>query len=501
MKMTSKSAQYFAQVASQWDNLRCGYFGEELRDAALDRAYLRPEMVAADIGAGTGFLSEALVSRVSQVHVIDGSEAMLAAARQKLAGFSNVVFHRSDGDSLDLPDGSVDAAFANMYLHHVPDPQAAITEMARILRPGGRLVITDMDPHPYEWLKEEMADEWMGFEHDQMRAWLRQAGLVNVYVTCTGQNCCAEAKNAAITDPQGRTANISIFVAVGTRAVSEVHQEVGRHYASLAEVSGAGCCSSSASADCCDKTDEAGCSCSEEARLYSAQELASVPAEAAEIPFGCGNPTAFGSLQEGETVLDIGSGGGLDAFLAARKVGSQGRVFGVDMTPAMIERARRAAEKGGYQNVEFRLGQAEELPLEDASVDVVLSNCVINLTEDKGRVFNEAYRVLREGGRLEVSDAVADGSFPLDLRNDPAHWGSCIFGALPEREYLDLIAEAGFNVVKLQRSAKSEAGAGVSTYALNVSAVKGPAPAVSTAEVIESDSVVQSCGCGSGCCS
>ncbi len=167
-----------------------------MRDAALARAYLRPEMVVADVGAGTGFLSAGLAPLVRQVHVIDGSEAMLEVARHNLQEFTNLIYKRADGLALPLPDESLDAAFANMYLHHTPDPAAAIREMARVLRPGGRLVLTDMDAHAYEWFKAEMADVWLGFEREQVREWFEAAGLVNVIVDCTGQSCCAEFRAA-----------------------------------------------------------------------------------------------------------------------------------------------------------------------------------------------------------------------------------------------------------------------------------------------------------------
>jgi arsenite methyltransferase len=171
-------------------------------------------------------------------------------------------------------------------------------------------------------------------------------------------------------------------------------------------------------------------------------------------------------------VLDIGSGGGMDAFISARKVGTTGKVIGVDMTPAMLERARQAAVKAGLAQVEFRQGQAEALPVEDSVVDVVISNCVINLCEDKGRVFQEAYRVLKDGGRLEVSDVVTNQAFPLEMIAHAADWAGCVFGALPEQEYLDLVAQAGFRDLGVRRSQSAEVVPGVSTYSIIVSARK-----------------------------
>lgn len=166
----------------------------------------------------------------------------------------------------------------------------------------------------------------------------------------------------------------------------------------------------------------------------------------ANLGLGCGNPTALGFIREGETVLDLGSGAGFDAFLAARKVGKSGKVIGVDMTPEMVERARRSALKNGFHNVEFRLGDIEALPLPDASVDVVISNCVINLAPDKLKVFREAFRVLRPGGRLFVSDIVLLGDLTPEQRADEELIAGCVGGAILRDDYLQLMKQAGFTV-------------------------------------------------------
>jgi arsenite methyltransferase len=178
MSMTPASSQYFDQVAGEWDGARAGYFSEDVRTAAIARASLRQEMTVADVGAGTGFMTFGLAPLVHKVHVLDGSPAMLENARRNLAQFTNLEFHLADGQALPLPDGSVDVAFANMYLHHCPDPLAAMCEMVRILKPGGRLVITDVDDHDHTWMKTEMADVWLGFEREQVRVWFHEAGLV-----------------------------------------------------------------------------------------------------------------------------------------------------------------------------------------------------------------------------------------------------------------------------------------------------------------------------------
>lgn len=477
MSMTQESSRYFNQVAGEWDNLRSSYFGEAVREAAIARAYLRPEMVVADVGAGTGFLSAGLAPLVQRVYAVDGSPAMLEAARKNLEAFSNVEFHEADCLNLPFPDESLDAVFANMVLHHVPDPLAAIREMARVLVPGGRLVITDMDAHPYAWLKDEMADFWQGFERGQVRGWLAEAGLVNLIVTSTGCSCCAESGSPALTDSLQREAKISVFVAAGTRRVA-MRPAVQESYAGLARA-GASCSCSSPEQSCCSSGQGSECCCSsapeEDVSIsshYAADDLAGVPQEAAEFSLGCGNPIALAGLKPGEVVLDIGSGGGLDSFLAAGRVGPSGRVIGVDMTPEMLERARASAERSGIRNVEFRQGYAEALPVEDGSVDVILSNCVINLSEDKGQVFREAFRALKPGGRLEVSDIVTSGSLPLEMRGDAAGWAECVTGAIPEAEYLELIRQAGFTDVVTRRRTQAGRTAGVDIYSAIVAARK-----------------------------
>ena len=180
---------------------------------------------------------------------------------------------------------------------------------------------------------------------------------------------------------------------------------------------------------------------------YSEKELGSVPQEAFSL--GCGNPVALALLKTGETVLDLGSGSGFDCFLAARKVGSKGRVIGIDMTPEMLDKARENARKNGYGNVEFRLGEIENLPAADNSVDVVISNCVINLSADKRRVFEEAFRVLRPGGRLMISDIVLLKELPKDLKSSADAYVGCLAGAVMKKEYISLLKEAGFRDVKV----------------------------------------------------
>jgi len=181
---------------------------------------------------------------------------------------------------------------------------------------------------------------------------------------------------------------------------------------------------------------------------YSPQDMNAVP-EGANLGLGCGNPVALASLKEGDVVLDLGSGAGFDAFLAAQRVGEAGRVIGVDMTPDMVEKARENALKGGYSNVEFRLGEIEHLPVESNSIDKIISNCVINLSPDKRRVFDEAFRVLKPAGRLMVSDLVLIKELPKAVRDSVEAYVGCLAGAIFKNDYLDLIKKAGFENVQV----------------------------------------------------
>jgi arsenite methyltransferase len=254
MATQSTANQYFAAVAGQWDTLRQGYYTEEVRSTAIHKAHLHPQMVVADVGAGTGFMTAGLAPLVKQVYLLDGSKEMLEIARRNLKAYDNLVFQEADGLSLPLPDHSVDAVFANMYLHHIPDPLVAIHEMVRLLKPGGRVVITDMEAHPYAWLKTEMADVWQGFKRTQISTWFEQAGLVNRIVDCTGQSCCARS-NCEATPAEERTAQISVFVAVGAKSMLGVEEIVGAHYSAIAEGQTCACSTAAESESCCSASD------------------------------------------------------------------------------------------------------------------------------------------------------------------------------------------------------------------------------------------------------
>lgn len=181
---------------------------------------------------------------------------------------------------------------------------------------------------------------------------------------------------------------------------------------------------------------------------YSEEEIKAAP-EGANLGLGCGNPLAHASLKEGETVLDLGSGAGFDCFLAAHRVGKNGRVIGVDMTQEMVQKAKENASKGNYENVEFKLGEIENIPVADGSVDIVISNCVINLSPDKGKVFKEAFRILKPGGRLMISDIVLLKELPDFIKNSIEAYVGCISGAIMKDEYIEALEAAGFQEIKI----------------------------------------------------
>lgn len=212
-----------------------------------------------------------------------------------------------------------------------------------------------------------------------------------------------------------------------------IHEVVREHYAERIK-NNASCCVTS---DCC----------SSDSSLYPTDLLATLPEGESTVSYGCGDPITLASLELGQTVLDLGSGAGLDCFFAAKKVGETGHVIGVDMTPEMIERAQSSAQRLNIQNVEFRQGYLEGLPVESNTVDVVISNCVINLSPDKSKVFREAFRVLKSGGKLAVSDIVTDGPLPDPIKQSLSAWAGCVAGAMEAKVYIGMMAEAGFTNV------------------------------------------------------
>jgi len=229
----------------------------------------------------------------------------------------------------------------------------------------------------------------------------------------------------------------------------KIRQAVRQQYGQVAKSESCGCGTSCCSGPAPNAREMA------QAVGYSSEDVSTIP-EGANMGLGCGNPQAIANIKSGETVLDLGSGGGFDCFLAAKQVGETGHVIGVDMTPEMISKARANTEKGGYKNIEFRLGEIENLPVADNTVDVIISNCVINLSPNKLRVFAEAFRVLKPGGRLAISDVAAFAELPEEIRQDMALHTGCIAGASTITEVENMLHEVGFELVRIKPKNESK---------------------------------------------
>ncbi len=224
-------------------------------------------------------------------------------------------------------------------------------------------------------------------------------------------------------------------ISSAVKSEEEIRRAVRSRYSRLAQ----------SGQPCCDPGSSCGCG-----SIYPQATISALPEDAIAVSAGCGNPTAIASLKPGMTVVDFGSGGGIDAFLAAKVVGPKGKVYGIDATHEMVLRARKTSRESGFENVEFRLGEIEHVPLESGVADVVISNCVINLSPDKEQVFREAFRILRPGGRIAVSDIVLLKALPEDVRSDLSAWSSCVSGAITEEEYIGAMKRAGFEKVKVE---------------------------------------------------
>jgi SAM-dependent methyltransferase len=273
------------------------------------------------------------------------------------------------------------------------------------------------------------------------------------------------------------------------KQADEIRQNVRESYTEVAESSNSGSCCGEQSS-CCGVSDDAAINTLVSTRLgYSEGDLNSVP-EGADMGLGCGNPRAIASIKAGETILDLGSGGGFDCFLAAAETGESGHVIGIDMTPTMISKARNNAVKGKYNHVEFRLGEIEYMPVANDIVDVIISNCVINLSPDKHQVFSEAFRVLKPGGRLAISDVVASTELPEEMKQDLALYSGCMAGASLISELQVILEECGFEKINIAPKDESKdfikdwaPGRGVEDYVLSA-----------TIEAVKPG------GCCSGCC-
>ena len=429
------------------------YIPESAVDAILAKAYLHPDMAIAVVGAGSIHLAKTLAGIVRKVIVTGADVDPLERARSGPGLSSNIEYLGFRGPSFPLPEATLDAVFYCMPHVAFCKVESVFRETIRVLVPGGRLVVIASEKQP---------EPAAGSAQRELPELLHRAGLVNlVFTKITAHPFAVDETSVSLND-------FSLLLASGTKRII-ARDQVRSTYAGKAQRSS--CCGESS---CCAPGTA---SLDDIAQVtwdggYGTDDRSAIPAEAADFSLGCGNPIAMAGLKPGETVLDIGSGGGLDAFLAAAKVGEEGMVFGIDMTPAMLQRARATAVKHGYRNVKFRFGYAEKLPVDDGSIDVVISNCVINLTEDKGKVFDEAFRVLKPGGRLEVNDMVFGGPVLPAMRYSSTGWSECISGALPEPEYVDLVRQAGFTEIAIRRSTSHGVSGNIPVYSVQVSAKK-----------------------------
>jgi arsenite methyltransferase len=292
-----------------------------------------------------------------------------------------------------------------------------------------------------------------------------------------------------------RTRRTTVKDSTMTTATSSTTDAIRDHYGAIARSGSTSCCTpGGATASCCDPITT---------NLYSAEETGAVPGEAVAISLGCGNPTALASLEPGQTVLDLGSGGGIDVLLSAKRVGPTGKVYGLDMTDEMLARARENRQRAGVTNVEFLKGTIESIPLPNNSVDVIISNCVINLSVDKDAVFREAFRVLKPGGRLAVSDVVVRGEVDDTIRRNMELWVGCVAGALEETDYVKRLAQAGFadaSVEAWREYRVEDARTFLSSAGVDVAAIADKADGKFASAFIRATKPAAKSCCGPSCC-
>ncbi len=282
---------------------------------------------------------------------------------------------------------------------------------------------------------------------------------------------------------------------MSTESLKEVVREKYGQAALRVHSGGSSCCGASARIDgsCCDPITS---------NLYDSAQTSQIPEDAVRASLGCGNPTLLAQLKQGETVLDLGSGGGIDVLLSAERVGPSGKAYGLDMTDEMLALARENQRKAGVANVEFLKGEIENIPLPDNSVDVIISNCVINLSADKGQVLREAFRVLKPGGRLAVSDVVLRGDIPQRVRDSVMLWVGCIAGALQDSEYTAKLAEAGFEAIDIEPTRIyriEDARAFLTAEGIDVDAIAPQVDGKFMSAFVRATKPKQAC-CAPGCC-
>lgn len=420
----------------------------DLIQLAVNSSYPHPQMKLALISSNAGTLANA-IRQVVAPPIADlrsnsaGTDPQPELKITSLASLNAFTNHPEQGFDLihyDVPT-------------HKPILQTEIADIANKLVVGGRLTLLFPPSATLATIEEPI-------HLQQLRKDLNQTNFVNVLL-----------QSPSASQPYAAPSLGSGFIASATLKISN-QASVQQTYSAKA-----------LDGSCCDGSS---CCCSSNTLLtledvasvnwqngYTPADTLNVPTEAAAFSLGCGNPLGLATIHPGETVLDIGSGGGIDAFIAAKRVGEHGKVIGVDMTPAMLQRARKTATDHGYANISFKHGYAHALPVPNSSVDVIISNCVINLAEDKAAVFSEAFRALRPGGRLEVNDMVFGGAVLPAMRRNPQGWSECVSGALPQEEYLNLLRQAGFSNVRSSAGPSHGVSAdGLAIFSVQVSATK-----------------------------
>ena len=442
---------------------------------------LQPGEVVLDLGCGAGLdllLAARKVGPTGKAIGIDMTTDMIdrARANAEQAGLNNVEIHLAEIESLPLDDSSVDCVISNCVLNLVPDKSVAFAEIFRVLKPGGRLAASDLALK--QALPSDMAADidgcfgakWGAISIGQYNDALQAAGFgaveivdtaadLNAYVQMDTQSSCCSATSADADhyarfaevlrkyDVNPYIASVNVFTTKPCSAGRMPHNRTVQE-ASDAEIKDAVRDRYAALSRSHVSSEDPVARQVAEAFGYSEEELASIPAEA-NLGVSCGNPTALASLKAGEVVVDLGSGGGLDVFLAAQQVGPSGKAIGIDMTEDMIQRARRNAKRANLTNVEFRLAEIESMPLPDDSVDCVISNCVLNLVPDKSKAFAEIFRVLKPRGRLAITDLALKKELPPELAADFSAYVGCVAGAMFIEGYESSLAAAGFNAVQI----------------------------------------------------
>lgn len=452
-KIKEKVEKHYDERVAQFSDEMLALKEKRMRplyEKVWEFAEIDHQTIVGIVGSSTGSMPLFIAPQAKRVIGIDLSKESLSFAerRTRQMGVTNIEYKKGDAEALPLEDNSVDVVLSDCVINLVPDKQKAFDEIYRVLKADGSLVMADpVRKKPLEETSDELFTGCIAgaVAKEDYRRMLEKAGFENIEITdITNLARKIFADHEEKFDEYGLD-----YVIIKTRKPAELSRAndgkikkiVREGYARIAKQDHS--CCAPANPCCGGSAEEIGKKIG-----YAEEDLKAVP-EGANLGLGCGNPVALASLKRGEVVLDLGSGAGFDCFLAANKVGRKGRVMGVDMTPEMIERARENARKGNYGNVEFRLGEIENLPAADNSVDAIISNCVINLSPDKERVFREAFRVLKPGGRLMVSDMVLLRELPDFVKQSIEAYIGCISGAIMRDEYIGAIKKAGFQQVRI----------------------------------------------------